>query len=100
MEKQEIIKPVMGHGSQRIIGHWDEALNRFIPLTDKSILESEAEKFMAGNSIYPLAIKIMDTEVDGVYPAYRAIGEKWENPRVIIYAEENDNKEVSIKIKQ
>jgi hypothetical protein len=100
MERQEIIKPVLGYGSQLVIGHWDEVSNRFLPLTDKSVLENECEKFMAGNSIYPLAIKIMDTQVDGAYPTYRAIGEKWENPRVIMYAEEDENSKVSIKLKQ
>ena len=96
----EMIKPVLGFGGQVIIGHWDEISNRFLPLPNKEVLEVESKKFLAGNSIYPLAIKIMDNPVNETYATYRAIGEKWENPRVIVYVYENENKEVVVKIKQ
>lgn len=83
MEKENF-KPVLGFGSQRIIGHWDEINQRFIPVSEEVMFEAEKE-FLNGNDIFPFAVRIMDTNVNECYPTYRAIGAKPEDPRVIIY---------------
>jgi hypothetical protein len=77
--------PVLGHGSDKVIGHWDEVSNKFISLNEE-IMKETMNIFMAGNSIYPLAIRVTNNKVDGSYLTYRAIGSKAEDPRVIIYA--------------
>ena len=82
---------VLGHGSQKVIGYWDEVANKFTSLNEE-IMKETMNIFMAGNSIYPLAIRITDNKIDGSYLTYRAIGSSSEDPRVIIYAYK-DNEE-------
>lgn len=83
MEKENFI-PVLGFGSRRVIGHWDELQKKFIALNEEVMFEAEKE-FLNGNNIFPFAVRIMDTKVNECYPTYRAIGVKSEDPRVIIY---------------
>lgn len=83
MEKENFT-PVLGFGSRRIIGHWSELQNKFFALNEEVIYEAERE-FLNGNDIFPFAVRIMNEKVNGSYPAYRAIGAKPEDPRVIIY---------------
>lgn len=82
---------VLGFGSQRIIGYWDEGQNKFIPLNDK-IIKEETQLFTKGNDIYPFAVKITDNIIEGSYLTYRGIGSKLEDPRVIIYITQDENK--------
>ena len=91
-------KPVLGFGSQRIIGHWDELKNNFIPISDEKIKE-EAALQLKNNNIYPLAVKIMDSDVDGKYYTYRAVGEKMDNPKVILYTYEDSDGKIKIHSK-
>jgi len=86
MDKENFI-PVVGFGSKKIIGHWDEIEKRFIAISKEVIYEAEKE-FLNGNDIFPFAVKIMNDKVNGVYPTYRAVGVKPEDPRVIIYKKE------------
>jgi hypothetical protein len=78
------LTPVVGFGSKKIIGHWNEFEKKFIALSEEIMLESEKD-FLNGNDIFPFAVRIMDNQVNGYYPTYRAIGVKPEDPRVIIY---------------
>ena len=86
-------KPVLGFQSQRIIGHWDEGKNLFVPAND-NIMEEEASLFMRGNDIYPFAVKITDSLIEGKYLTYRGIGAKLEDPRTIVYVTQDENKEL------
>jgi hypothetical protein len=95
----ENIKPVLGYGSNRIIGHWDEANDRFIPFPDKTILEEEAHLQLKNNTIYPLAVKITDSEINGSYVTYRTMAEKETNPKVIIYSQQDSDGKVITTIK-
>ena len=83
--------PVYGYERRHIIGNWNEELNLFIPAS-KEIMDITENHCLNNNSIYPLALRIMDSPVDGFYHTYRAIGAKKEDSRVIIYAFEDDNK--------
>jgi hypothetical protein len=83
MEKENFT-PVLGFGSRRVIGHWDELQKKFIALNKEVMFEAEKE-FLNGNNIFPFAVRIMDNKVNECYPTYRAIGAKPEDPRVIIY---------------
>lgn len=83
--------PVLGFGSQRIIGHWDKENNQFIPLS-KEIIREEISLFMKGNDIFPFSIRITDTLYDDNYLTYRGIGSKKEDPRVIVYITQDENK--------
>tara|TARA_Y100000389_G_C17379600_1_gene473581 strand:- start:326 stop:622 length:297 start_codon:yes stop_codon:yes gene_type:complete len=88
--------PVLGFGSQRIIGHWDEKNNQFIAL-NKEIIREEISLFMKGNDIYPFSIRITDDvhgEDDVNFLTYRSIGSKKEDPRVIVYITQNENKKL------
>jgi hypothetical protein len=85
--------PVLGFGSQRVIGYWDEAKNSFVP-ANEHIMEEEANIFMRGNDIYPFAVKITDSIIDGNYLTYRGIGAKLEDPRTIIYVTQDENKKL------
>lgn len=96
-EENKTQTPVLGHRSNKIIGHWDEVANKFTSLNEEIIKET-MNIFMAGNSIYPLAIRVTDNKVDGSYLTYRAIGSKAEDPRVIIYVYEDENKELTVVI--
>jgi hypothetical protein len=82
--EREKFTPVLGFGSRRMIGHWDELEKKFIALNEEVMFEAEKE-FLNGNNIFPFAVKIMDTKVNECYLTYRAIGVKSEDPRVIIY---------------
>lgn len=93
----ENIKPLIGYGGVNVIGHWDENNERFIPSTNKEILKEEAYSFLKGNDIYPLAIRVMDNSVDGVYRMYRAIGAKREDKKVLIYAFKDEENNVKIE---
>lgn len=83
MEKENFT-PVLGFGSKKIIGHWDENNQVFIAISEEVIYEAEKE-FLNGNNIFPFAVRIMDNKVNECYPTYRAIGVKPEDPRVIIF---------------
>jgi hypothetical protein len=77
--------PVLGYGSKKTIGHWDEFEKKFIALSEEIMLEAEKD-FLNGNKIFPsFAVRITDSTIDGFYLSYRAIGVKPEDPRVIIY---------------
>tara|TARA_B100000900_G_scaffold388798_1_gene381149 strand:- start:472 stop:756 length:285 start_codon:yes stop_codon:yes gene_type:complete len=86
-------KPVLGFQSQRIIGYWDEGKNLFVP-ANEHIMKEEASLFMRGNDIYPFAVKITDTLIEGNYLTYRGIGAKLEDPRTIVYVTQDENKEL------
>jgi len=86
-------KPVLGFGSQRIIGHWDEEKNSFIP-ANENIMQEETSLFIKGNDIYPFAVKITDSIIDGNYLTYRGIGARLEDPRTIVYVTQGENKEL------
>ena len=94
-EENKTQTPVLGHRSNKIIGHWDEVANKFISLNEE-IMKETMNIFMAGNSIYPIAIRVTDNKIDGSYLTYRAIGHKAEDPRVIIYVYEDENKELTV----
>lgn len=85
--------PVLGFQSQRIIGHWDEGKNSFVPAND-NIMEEEASLFMRGNDIYPFAVKITDNIIDGNYLTYRGIGARLNDPRTIVYVIQDDDKKL------
>jgi len=86
-------KPVLGFRSQRIIGHWDEGKSLFIP-ANEHIMKEETSLFMKGNDIYPFAVKITDTLIEGNYLTYRGIGAKLEDPRTIVYVTQDENKKL------
>tara|TARA_B110000503_G_C7121904_1_gene402883 strand:+ start:372 stop:668 length:297 start_codon:yes stop_codon:yes gene_type:complete len=96
-EENKTLTPVLGHRSNKIIGHWDEVANKFTSLNEEIIKET-MNIFMAGNSIYPLAVRVTDNKIDGTYLTYRAIGSNSEDPRVIIYVYEDDNKKLTALI--
>lgn len=85
--------PVLGFGSQRVIGHWDKEKNSFIP-ANENIIKEETAFFMKGNDIYPFAVRVTDSVVEGNYLTYRGIGAKPEDPRVIIYVIQDENKKL------
>jgi|TARA_R110000803_G_scaffold139816_2_gene206436 hypothetical protein len=96
-EENKTQTPVLGHSSNKIIGHWDEVANKFTSLNEE-IMKETMNIFMAGNSIYPLAVRVTDNKIDGAYLTYRAIGSNSEDPRVIIYVYEDDNKKLTALI--
>ncbi len=86
-------KPVLGFQSQRIIGHWDEVQNIFLP-ANENIMQEETSLFIKGNDIYPFAVKITDSIIDGNYLTYRGIGARLEDPRTIVYVTQDENKKL------
>jgi hypothetical protein len=83
MENKNFI-PVLGFGSKKIIGHWDELNKIFIAISEEVLHEAEKE-FLNGSNIFPFAVRIMNEKINEHYATYRAIGVKPEDPRVIIY---------------
>jgi hypothetical protein len=82
--EREKFTPVLGWGSQKIIGYWDEINKKFISTNKETMLEVEFD-FLSGNEIFPIGVRIMDEKINGNYATYRAIGVKPEDPRVIIF---------------
>lgn len=85
--------PVLGYRSNKVIGYWDEVANKFTSLNEE-IMKETMNVFMAGNSIYPFAIRVTDNKIEGSYLTYRAIGSNSEDPRIIIYVYKDDEEKL------
>lgn len=72
--------PVLGYGSEDVIGHWNESDNTFLPINGE-IMHNLVADFLAEFNAFPLIINVSKTQVDGSLHVYRSF--KYSEERTI-----------------
>lgn len=80
------LTPVESYGGSKIIGHWNEDINKFIPIDENTMQELLEYYTYPGRPIIGLylSIRIMDKKREGSYQTYVTYDTGKEDPRMII----------------
>jgi hypothetical protein len=67
--------PVLGYASQEVIGHWDEIVGTFVPLTPEALAkEAGLRRKSLCLSKFPLVVNVSKRKTPEGYVAYRSVG--------------------------